>query len=557
MQEALIPLSKEPGMEKNYFIALVLSMIVLMGYPFLIRKLNPPVPPTETAQTERKSAGEPQQAVSPRPVPQMAAGEKKETAAAPTIIPFSNALYDVRFSTLGATIVEMSYKGEKSKHLEHIPFFIGAPEQPGIFAVKILNESTDLSHSIFRLNKSNPAAGEFEFIFEKPGEYQVLKKYTLHAAEPLIKLDWSVQNFSSRERQIPVEMTYALYHEGSSHMPDHDVEAVAFQDKVISKNLGHVRKKGFVFSGNAAWTGLLKKYFAILVKPQSKTLSSESKADAQHIATTLRLEPVAAGPSQTVSQQFFIFAGPQRYEMLKDLNQDFEQILSKGFFGLFKIWLLIALKFLYQFTHNFGWAIILLTLALKGLFTPLTHMSYESMRKMQAIQPKMKSIQERYKNDPQKMQREVMELYRRNKVNPMGGCLPMVAQIPIFIAFYQVLNETIELKGASFIFWIHDLAEADKLFMLPFSIPFLGDSFHLLPILMAGSMFWQQRLTPQMGSTPEQTKVMQLMPIMMGFIFYKLPSGLVLYWLVNNLLTIFHQLVIKRMGAVILHHEDQ
>ncbi len=215
-------------------------------------------------------------------------------------------------------------------------------------------------------------------------------------------------------------------------------------------------------------------------------------------------------------------------------------------------------KFFNQFTHNFGWAIILLTIALKLLFTPLTHMSYESMRKMQAIQPKMKSIQERHKKDPSKMNREVMELYRRNKVNPMGGCLPMLAQIPFFIAFYQVLNETIELKGAPFIYWIHDLAEPDKFLMLPFTVPFVNiHSLNILPFLMTISMIWQQKLTPQATTSPEQAQVMKFMPLMMGVILYNMPSGLALYWFVNNMLTVGHQLIIKRMGDVILHHEDR
>jgi YidC/Oxa1 family membrane protein insertase len=150
----------------------------------------------------------------------------------------------------------------------------------------------------------------------------------------------------------------------------------------------------------------------------------------------------------------------------------------------------------------------------------------------------------------------MMQLYKRNRVNPMGGCLPMLIQIPIFIAFYQVLSEAIELKGAPFIAWINDLSEPDRLFTFPVSIPFLGDSFHLLPILMLASMVWQQKLTPQAGATPEQTKIMAFMPLIFGFIFYKMPSGLVLYWFVNNVLSIIHQIFIKRM-VVVLHHEDR
>jgi YidC/Oxa1 family membrane protein insertase len=138
----------------------------------------------------------------------------------------------------------------------------------------------------------------------------------------------------------------------------------------------------------------------------------------------------------------------------------------------------------------------------------------------------------------------------------MMGCMPLVLQIPIFISFYQVLSEAVELKGAPFIFWIRDLSEPDRLFSWSASLPFIGNSFNLLPILMIGSMLWQQKLTPSTAATPEQEKIMYFMPVIFGFVFYNLPSGLVLYWFINNMLTIGHQIVIKRI-PVILHHEDQ
>ena len=149
-----------------------------------------------------------------------------------------------------------------------------------------------------------------------------------------------------------------------------------------------------------------------------------------------------------------------------------------------------------------------------------------------------------------------MQLYKRNKVNPMGGCLPMLLQIPIFISFYQVLSETIELKGSEFIFWIHDLAQPDRLASLPFSLPVIGDSFNLLPLFMIASMVWQQKLTPQVSSSPEQAQVMTFMPLIFGVMFYQMPSGLVLYWFVNNMLTIIHQVFINRI-KIVLHHDDQ
>ena len=334
----------------------------------------------------------------------------------------------------------------------------------------------------------------------------------------------------------------------------HDFEGVVSGEKIQSANLGKIAKKGFSVSESTDWSGLIKKYFTILVKADSKTISVDFRSDEKTLWSTVRLEPLTVSPAASGKREFLIYAGPQRYETLKTLG--FGDLLSRGFFGLIKIGFLIALKFLNQFTHNFGWAIILLTVLIKGAFTPLTHMSFQSMKKMQALQPKLKNLQERYKGDPTKLNKEMMGLYKRNKVNPMGGCLPMLLQIPIFIAFYQVLNETIELKGASFIFWIHDLSEPDRLFHLPMTLPFIGDSFNLLPFFMIASQFFQQKLTPQAAATPEQTQMMAFMPLIFGVMFYQMPSGLVLYWFINNTLSVIHQIFVKRM-VVVLHHEDK
>jgi len=252
-------------------------------------------------------------------------------------------------------------------------------------------------------------------------------------------------------------------------------------------------------------------------------------------------------PGEKRSERFLLYAGPKEYKALKSYESHYEGLFSKGFFGTFRVWLLLALHFFYGWFHNWGWAIIAITVVIKLAFTPLTHMSFESMKKMQALQPKIKAIQERLKKDPQKMNKEVMGLYKKHRVNPMSGCLPLLLQMPIFIAFYQTLYQAIELKGAPWIFWVHDLSAPDMLFTLPFAIPFLGDGFNVLPILMLLSMIWQQKLTPTPSSSPEQARMMMFMPIIFGFIFYALPSGLVLYWLVNNMLTIGHQLFTKKL----------
>ncbi|MBI3307718.1 MAG: membrane protein insertase YidC, partial [Candidatus Omnitrophica bacterium] len=427
----------------------------------------------------------------------------------------------------------------------------------GLFGVRLINQDEDLANTVFKLNRSDKENGVFEFVFEKPGEYRLTKEFALNNETPVIDLRVRVENVSPREKHFPLGIYYAIQYGQVENLQQEMFEAVvSTPEKIEARHQHDIAKKGMSVSKEILWGGLIRKYFALLIKPDYKAIASESKADEEKIETDLRLEPLTIAAGASEQHDFLIYAGPQRYETLKSFDLGFEDLLSRGFFGTFKIWLLRALKFSHRFTHNFGWDIIILTLILKGLFTPLTHMSFESMKKMQAIQPKMKSLQERYKKDPSRLNREMMELYKRNRVNPMAGCLPMLCQIPVFIAFYQVLNEAIELKGAPFIFWIQNLSEPDRLFHFGFTIPFVGDAFHFLPLLMIGSMVWQQKLTPQVGSTPEQAKMFAFMPVIFGFIFYKMPSGLVLYWFVNNMLSIIHQIFVKRM-VVVLHHEDR
>ncbi len=550
----MIPLNPERKPDRNYWIFLALSMIVLLAYPFFLKKAGRhanPLPQEEISQSSAKSyAGRRLQSALTTPE-----GPFLERAAAPAIIPFENDLYEVKFSTLGASIVYLKYKGQNGKHrLPPTLFYEGETDASGLFGTRLSNEEVELTEAQFKLYHRDAQDQSFTFIYEKPEEYRLVKQYKFPAEKPAIQINISVENLSPREKHFPLEFFYGIDTQGQT--PQSEPEALVFEDKVRSEKLGRISKKGFQVSGQIQWAGLLKKYFAVLVKPDWKIIAQQAYFKPPTLWSQLKMEPLSLAPGEKAAKGFLIYAGPQQYETLRKFDVDFEHVLSRGFFGIFKIWFLIALKFLTQFTHNYGWAIILLTLALKGAFTPLTHMSYESMRKMQALQPKLKSLQERYKKDPTKLQHEMMQLYRRNHVNPMGGCLPMLLQIPIFIAFYQVLNETVEIKGAPFIFWIQDLSEPDRLFHFPFMIPLIGQSFNLLPLLMLGSMVWQQKLTPQAGATPEQTKMMAFMPLIFGFLFYQMPSGLVLYWFINNMLTILHQTFIKKM-AVVLHHEDR
>jgi len=236
--------------------------------------------------------------------------------------------------------------------------------------------------------------------------------------------------------------------------------------------------------------------------------------------------------------------------ILKKFGRDLDQAINFGWTDIIAKPLLYLLRFFYEYIHNYGLSIILLTILVKGLFWPLTHKSYKSMKEMQKLQPRMAKLREKFKNDKQKLNQEMMSLYKTYKVNPMGGCLPMVIQIPVFFALFRVLGGCIELRHAPFALWINDLSAPGRLFNFPFQIPFMTPPYGIpvLTLLMGASMFLQQKMTPTPGD-PMQAKIMMFLPVIFTFMFINFPSGLVLYWLVNNLLSIGQQYRIHRQPA--------
>lgn len=238
------------------------------------------------------------------------------------------------------------------------------------------------------------------------------------------------------------------------------------------------------------------------------------------------------------------FYGPKRMSLLNTVEPHLDESIQFG--GIIKpisLVFLAGLNYFYGLIGNFGIAIIILTLIVKLLFFPLTHKSYISMAKMQKIQPEVQKIQKKFKEKPEEMNKKVMELYSKNKVNPMGGCLPLLLQFPVLWALFRVFNNAIELKGQKFFLWINDLSAPDTLFKMPFSMPFLGHNFNVLPVLMFVSMIWMQKSNPSQGNVQGANKFMMqvFMPLFMLVIFYSMPSGLVLYFLLSNVISILQQ----------------
>ena len=251
-------------------------------------------------------------------------------------------------------------------------------------------------------------------------------------------------------------------------------------------------------------------------------------------------------PNQAVERHFTIYAGPKEYRRLAHLGMQMKNNLDlimdyDGFFGWFAQVLLSSMNGLHRLGLNYALAIIVITIIIKILFWPLTNASTKSMKRMAALQPQMKALQEKFKDDPAKMNKKLMEFMKENRVSPLGGCLPMLLQIPVFFGFFKMIQSAIELRGAQFL-WACDLSKPDTVFV----IPGLNFPFNPLPLLMGITMLWQARLTPPSpGMDPVQQKIMKYMPLMFLFILYNFSAGLTLYWTVQNLLTILQMKVTK------------
>src|SRR5688500_3349209 len=290
--------------------------------------------------------------------------------------------------------------------------------------------------------------------------------------------------------------------------------------------------------GSVQWVALQDKYFLSVLMPQGASAALAKKEGDKLVSAGVRLP--ASGARTTDLQ---LYAGPKEYDTLRSLNVGLEETIDFGWF-IFGSWSVVkavakpifyVLRFINEYTHNYGVTIILLTMGIKMLFVPLQYKSYKSMKQMQLVQPKVLALQEKYKDDRDKLNKELIKLYRDHKVNPVGGCLPMVLQMPVFVALFNILYMTIDLRQAPFVGWITDLS--------------VQDPYYVLPIIMGATMVIQQKITPT-TMDPTQAKIMLVLPVFMTFLFVNFPAGLVLYWLTNNVLTIGQQVLTDRLFAI-------
>ncbi|HEX2966053.1 MAG TPA: membrane protein insertase YidC [Syntrophorhabdaceae bacterium] len=291
------------------------------------------------------------------------------------------------------------------------------------------------------------------------------------------------------------------------------------------------------FGKNYTYAGFDEGFFAFIWIPES---DSKPALSVFKTGTNIPVLRCSAGSASLSGKMYF---GPKDSNVLKGLNIKAEKIIDFGWFDIIAKPLILALKILNKFTHNYGIDIILLTILIKLIFHPLSVKSYRSMKKMQDLQPLIKQLREKYPNDKQKLNQEMMQIYKTRGINPMGGCLPMIIQIPVFFALYKGLSGAIELRHAPFMFWINDLSAPEDLFsftVLGYTLP-----IRILPLIMGVTQVIQQKMTPT-SMDPLQEKMMLFMPIFFTFLFWGFPSGLVLYWLVNNVISIGQQYYINK-----------
>jgi YidC/Oxa1 family membrane protein insertase len=506
-------------MDKKIILAISLSLLVMLSWSALMTKFYP----VENKVVTEEKIGKNNLASAPiKP----ASSEPVQPSEPLKTFVFKQDKMDVLFLEDQAAIQEVAYKDYQSYK----------------FSLKYAFLFGDKS---LHFEKKLVTANSIEFE-HKGKDKQIIKRFIFSNMPYSIELEIETRNISSNSINLglPLYLGMLDFSAGQSQVRYEDV-TIGLNDKTLH-NPG---KKDAVFE-QVKFLGLRDRYFCALVEPISLEAGGFiKKLAAKGTDLGLTFKEVELSPGQVMTNKFRIYLGPQELRLLSSVNPDWTAIINYGTFDFIGQLLLQALGLLYSLVHNWGWVIIILSIGIYFLLYPLTIKQMRSMKQMQALQPALEELRKTYKDNPQRMNKEVMELYKKHKVNPLSGCLPMILQIPIFFALYQVLIRSVALKGAKFL-WIKDLSEPDALFTLPTVLPILGDKINLLPILMTIGMFIQQKSTMKYsaGGNAEQQKIMLIIfPLMFGFIFYNMPSGLVLYWFINSLLTLAYQFNANRV----------
>ncbi len=551
--------------QARLLIAIVLSVLVFLLWQLFFVDQKTVRKPAETAQQPPTQEKQVERAQPYTQETQIVEPEKSVTATSPALIPqtitVETSLYRVNLSEKGASFTSFTLKKYREAVQKDSPLKELLPQEASFetvltgFAGKSLG---GLDNAVFSTNlkidtldvKDTPQAVTFSW---KSDQGVVVEKtYTFSPHSYLIGLDVVIKNGSPQAvlDKLFVALNGAV--PGDTRMYGFEGPSALIDQKLTEVDIDDIAEQN-TYSGNVKWVGLQDRYFMMGVIPESigpasmqLYLSGENWLEARYV-----LPDSAIGPGTQHTYQFSLFFGPKSMRILKEAGHELNKALDFGMFDFLAkpcVWLMNSL---YSVIPNYGIAIIFLTILIKIILWPLGSKSYKSMSEMKKIQPLMKEIREKYKNDKKKMNEEVMSLYRTYKINPLGGCLPMVVQLPVFFALYRMLYQAIELRHAPFFLWIEDLSAPDRLFRFNIDhIPFMEPPYGIpvLTIIMGATMLLQQKMSPPMGD-PTQAKMMMFMPIIFTVIFINFSAGLVLYWLVNNVLSISQQYYIQRKYA--------
>ncbi len=527
-------------MEKKTFLAIVLSVIVLLAFSYFSpqRPVQRVAEPPEVTEKAAPAKEEVQESIDIPAAPVDISAEVIE-------IKVETDLYSAVFTSKGGTIKKWSLKEYPDNDMNPVSLLQTDAELPPLSIILSDREQVRPDDLNFSVDKKTVFSGggnkdSLTFFYTDNSGLSIKKKFTFYRDSYSVDFSTDVKGIPSYSVALGsgfgiFDDTGTWVHIGPVLLQGTDkidikqgnIEGIGFIGRTL---FGKKSKKEVKYSGGVRWIAQEDKYFTSALSSlngtaDAKTWSWEKNEGSSKEGVEIAYEVKGE------KADFLFYAGPKKYDILTTFGIGLEHIIDFGFFSILARPLFWLLTLFYKVIGNFGWSIILITIVVRIPFIPLINKGQRSMKKLAAVQPHMASLKEKYKNDPQKLQKETMELYKKHKVNPLGGCLPMLVQIPVFFALYKILLIAIELRGAPFIWWIHDLSAKDP--------------YMVFPILMGLSMVIQQKMTPS-TMDPKQAKMMMLMPVIFTFMFLSFPSGLVVYWLTSNLLGIVQQYFVNK-----------
>ena len=540
-------------MEKRAFIAVIISILVIILYQEYMRRFYPPVAPPAKETVTRPPEAPPAPRVAPQP-PAVATAAPAEPARNVPAVPIREVTVDTpdyiaRFTNQGARLKSFRLKRYRDGVETDSPLIDMVSRGPGMeypLGLRLADTPSGTDQGlVYKVQSADLILdagrdGSLTFVGATPSGQRVVKQFTFSGSSYVVDVGVSV---AGSPQGATLLFTTAGENKG--------VKGDALFEGVIALHEGDLTREWpddiearVNLKAPLSWVGFGYTYFVSALIPAEgveadATVAPSAGRDRGFVLET-RGRLIS---SQERTARYQLFMGPKVLNLLKSFDRGLEQSIDFGYFGFISVPMLRALHFLQTYTGNYGLAIVLLTLVIKLLLWPLTQKSFVSMKRMQKLQPQMQRLKEKFGNDKTRLNKEMMDLYKRNKANPLGGCLPMLLQFPFFIGFYNALLTPIELRHATFL-WIKDLSRPDWE-AIPFSAFGYDVGIPVLVLLMGASMFIQQWMSPAVGD-PNQRRMMMLMPLVFTVIFVSFPSGLTIYWFVNNLLSILQQYLINR-----------